>query len=87
VRTEREHAVSHVPGTQLQIPHTQVRAVLPRLPAQGPVVVYCRTGQRSALACQALVDAGIDPERVHDLHGGLQGWARDVDPSITVATP
>ena len=68
-------------------PHTQIRSGIPSLPDDGPILLYCRSGRRSNLACQALVDAGVDPDRLHDLTGGLQGWARDVDPSVVVADP
>jgi len=87
VRTEAEHAVSHLPGVDRVHPHTQIRSVIPSLPDDGPILLYCRSGRRSNLACQALVDAGVDPDRLHDLTGGLQGWARDVDPSVVVADP
>ena len=39
-----------------------------------PVVFYCRTGSRSALAAQAFAAAGYD---AHNLDGGLKAWVAD----------
>ena len=39
-----------------------------------PLVFYCRTGSRSALATQAFASAGFD---AHNLSGGLQAWVKD----------
>jgi len=51
---------------------------LERLPAEAgtldrdrPLVFYCRSGSRSALATQAFADAGFD---AHNLGGGLLAW-------------
>jgi rhodanese-related sulfurtransferase len=54
---------------------------LDKLPAEAgtldrdrPVVFYCRTGSRSALATQAFGSAGFD---AHNLAGGLKAWVED----------
>jgi rhodanese-related sulfurtransferase len=39
-----------------------------------PLVFYCRTGSRSALATQAFAAAGFD---AHNLTGGLQAWVKE----------
>jgi rhodanese-related sulfurtransferase len=39
-----------------------------------PVVFYCRTGSRSAVAAQAFAAAGYD---AHNLDGGLKAWVAD----------
>jgi rhodanese-related sulfurtransferase len=36
------------------------------------VIVYCKTGQRSGLACRELIKAGF--EKVHNLGGGMLAW-------------
>jgi adenylyltransferase/sulfurtransferase len=43
-------------------------------------VVLCKIGQRSVFAIRALKEAGF-PGRVFNLKDGLNGWARDIDPS------
>ena len=42
--------------------------------AARPVVFYCRTGSRSAVAAQAFAAAGYD---AHNLDGGLKAWVAD----------
>jgi adenylyltransferase/sulfurtransferase len=53
------------------------------IPADRPVVVVCRSGQRSLTAALQLLERGF-PE-VYNLRGGMQAWARDVDPGLPVA--
>lgn len=53
------------------------------VPRDRPVVVYCRSGQRSLDAARALARAGASD--VANLRGGLKAWARDVDPDLPVA--
>jgi adenylyltransferase/sulfurtransferase len=45
-------------------------------------VVYCRTGPRSDLAVRFLIASGF--ERVWNLEGGINAWARLIDPSLPV---
>ena len=46
------------------------------------VIVYCRTGTRSALAVQYLRERGY--ERAVNLRGGILAWARDIDSEMPV---
>jgi len=48
----------------------------------GPLVIYCRSGVRSAEAVTLLRNAGIG--EVHNLSGGILAWSRDVDPDLQV---
>ena len=55
-----------------------VLIVLDRLSAEAhsidpatPVVFYCRSGARSAMATQAFAEAGFD---AHNMAGGLLAW-------------
>jgi molybdopterin/thiamine biosynthesis adenylyltransferase/rhodanese-related sulfurtransferase len=43
------------------------------------IVVYCRTGIRSAAAAAFLKGAGF--ERVWNLRGGIRAWAEEIDPT------
>ena len=54
--------------------------VLGRAAEQGPLVVYCKAGARSARAAATLTAAGF--EGVRSLEGGIEAWTRDVDPSL-----
>lgn len=37
-----------------------------------PVVLYCNTGNNSAMGCRLLEDAGF--EKVYHLEGGIEAW-------------
>lgn len=51
------------------------------LDPKSEIVVYCRSGARSAVAVALLAQNGY--ERVFNLKGGILGWRADVDPSLT----
>jgi adenylyltransferase/sulfurtransferase len=55
---------------------------LGEIPPGRPIVVYCRTGQRSRSAARRLIEAGhVD---VRSMSGGLVAWAGAVDPDLRV---
>ncbi|MFT3661413.1 MAG: molybdopterin-synthase adenylyltransferase MoeB [Gordonia sp. (in: high G+C Gram-positive bacteria)] len=55
-------------------------AALGDIPHDGDVILYCKTGVRSAEALAALHRAGLD--HVRHLHGGIAAWAREIDPDL-----
>lgn len=69
VREPHEHELGHLDG-DLLVPLATLLAD-PRLAGEGPVVVYCATGARSATAAAALVRAGIPAV---SLRGGFTAW-------------
>jgi rhodanese-related sulfurtransferase/glyoxylase-like metal-dependent hydrolase (beta-lactamase superfamily II) len=71
VRTPREWDEAHVDGA-VNVPLSQLPARLEELPADRPLVVYCASGYRSALAVSLLEAAGRP--QVSNLIGGLAGW-------------
>lgn len=71
VRTPEEFAAGHVEGAA-NIPVDQLGTRLKEVgPSTTPVVVYCRSGVRSARATRTLRGAGF--EAVHDL-GAMSNW-------------
>ncbi len=70
VRTPEEFASGHIQGA-INIPVDALAGRLSEVPASQPVVVYCRSGNRSATASQILAQAGYS--RVYDL-GGIIDW-------------
>lgn len=44
------------------------------------VIIYCRSGARSAEACRMLMRLGFSD--VKNLRGGILAWARDIDPDL-----
>jgi molybdopterin/thiamine biosynthesis adenylyltransferase/rhodanese-related sulfurtransferase len=83
VREPWEWAVSNLAerGARL-IPLGELEERLAEVPSGRPIVVYCRTGQRSFDAALRLAEAGLGP--VANLRGGLIAWARDVEPGLPV---
>jgi len=63
-------------------PHGEVAAIVAELPRDQDILVHCKMGGRSAKACAALAAAGLEPQRLFNLDGGIVGWAQQVDPSM-----
>ena len=70
VRTAAEHDAGHIAGGQL-IELTDLAAQAHTLDSDRPVVLYCRSGGRSAMATAALSQAGFD---AHNMVGGMLEW-------------
>ncbi|HEU5163043.1 MAG TPA: molybdopterin-synthase adenylyltransferase MoeB [Thermoanaerobaculia bacterium] len=81
VREDYEWAVAHLEEAT-HIPMGRLRDGIATLPRDREIVVYCRSGSRSANAAAMLRNAGF--ARVKNLTGGLTAWSREVDPSIRV---
>jgi molybdopterin/thiamine biosynthesis adenylyltransferase/rhodanese-related sulfurtransferase len=81
VRDPVEWDIVHLDGASL-IPLADILRgdAMTSLPQDRPVVLYCKTGIRSAEALVALRAAGMTD--VHHLRGGIEAWTRDVDPSL-----
>lgn len=73
VRTPDEFASGHIINA-INIPVESLQARLDEVPDDTPVIVYCRSGNRSAAAAQILVAADFQP--VYDL-GGIQTWVAE----------
>ncbi len=78
VRQPQELEISRLPGRVLNIPLSDLPARLHDLDRDVEIVVYCRSGNRSAQAAALLGGAGF--RRVWSLKGGINEWARRVDP-------
>lgn len=79
VREPHEQGISRLEGSLL-IPQADLPARMHELNSADETVLYCRTGVRSARALSLLRDAGF--RRVKNLHGGINAWARIVDPTM-----
>jgi rhodanese-related sulfurtransferase len=79
VREPQEYAVSDLAGS-MKVPLGTIPNSLAKIPKDRDVVVYCRSGARSAQAVQFLRKMGF--ERAVNLEGGVNAWAERVDPSM-----
>lgn len=82
VRGPDEVAAASLPFTDRVQPHTAVGDIAPELPRDRDVVIFCKSGRRGALAAEALVKAGFDPARIHNVEGGITAWSEQIDPSV-----
>ena len=80
MREPQEAAIASIPGSVL-VPLGLLPERLVDVDRTRPVVVYCRSGARSARAVELLRKAGLN--RTYNLAGGILAWARDVDPGLT----
>jgi sulfur-carrier protein adenylyltransferase/sulfurtransferase len=81
VREPVEYEIVKIPGGVL-IPKDRILSgeALAELPQDKPLVLYCKTGVRSAEALAAVKAAGFR-DAVH-VQGGVTAWATQVDPSL-----
>ena len=70
VRQQHEHDAGRIQGDRL-IELMQLTAQADTLDRDRPIVFYCRSGARSAMATEAFRNAGYD---AHNMVGGLIQW-------------
>ena len=79
VREPHEFQICCIPGSTL-VPLRELPKRLHELNSAHEIVVYCRSGQRSAKAVELLMKAGF--QKIHNLKGGILAWSDQVDPSV-----
>ena len=82
VRRVDEERIVSLEGTSLRIQHNSVPQRADEVPNDRDVVVYCRTGSRSAAVARFLVASRSPEGRVYNLTGGIHEWSDTVDSSI-----
>jgi rhodanese-related sulfurtransferase len=70
VREPTEYEAGRIAGSRL-IPLADLAARVQTIDRDAPVVFYCRSGSRSAMATAAFLQAGFD---AHNMAGGLLDW-------------
>jgi rhodanese-related sulfurtransferase len=73
VREPDEWSAGHIPGATL-IPLGELESRLAELPVDQPIVVYCRSGNRSAVGRDTLLSGGFTS--VTSMAGGFNSWAQ-----------
>jgi sulfur-carrier protein adenylyltransferase/sulfurtransferase len=79
VREPHEWEIGRIEGARLT-PLSSFAEAFPTLDSARDLVVYCKSGGRSAKAVRQLQAAGF--RRVWNLAGGILRWSEDVDPSV-----
>jgi rhodanese-related sulfurtransferase len=80
VREPWEYALCRIEDS-VHVPLGELSARLSELPRDRDVVLVCHHGSRSQHAALLLARNGFNG--VHNLRGGIEGWALDVDPSVS----
>ena len=77
VRTQEEYDEGHIPG-EILIPHTEIEARAEEVLTDKDqlILVYCRSGRRSKIAAEALVEMGYTNIKEF---GGILDWPYEVE--------
>ncbi|MGD2163207.1 MAG: molybdopterin-synthase adenylyltransferase MoeB [Anaerolineales bacterium] len=81
VREPHELSISSLPQAEL-IPLGSLASKLNTLDSATEIVLFCKSGIRSARALELLAGAGF--RKLKNLRGGINAWAREVDPELPV---
>ncbi len=79
VREPHEWDICRIQGARLA-PLSSFASALSSLDSARDVVLYCKSGVRSARAVRQLQDAGF--RRVWNLQGGILRWSEEIDPTV-----
>jgi len=79
VREPHELEISKIPNA-INIPLGQLAARLSELDSADEMVIFCKSGSRSARGLELLASAGF--KKVKNLKGGINAWAREVDTNL-----
>jgi len=81
VREPHELQISALPNA-VNIPLGQLAARLSELDSAEEMVLFCKSGSRSARGLELLASAGF--KKVKNLKGGINAWAREVDKNLPI---
>jgi len=73
VRTEDEYSSGYIEKSQnIDVRSPDFDGQIAKLDKEKPVLVYCRSGRRSAKCVEKLINAGF--VKIYDLRGGITKW-------------
>jgi monothiol glutaredoxin len=78
VRTEKERGIAKIAGAK-HLDDAEMTAI-EALPKDTPLAFHCHSGGRSRAAAEHFLKLGF--KNVYNMAGGIEGWSRDVDPSV-----
>lgn len=80
VREQHEKDFSDIGGTLIPLGQLQARTEELEKYKDSEVIIYCRSGARSAEACRILMLQGF--ASVSNLAGGILKWSDEIDSSV-----
>lgn len=73
VRTPKEHESGHIANSQnIDFKSPTFAEDISKLDKKKPVILYCKSGGRSAKCAKKMKEAGF--EKIYDLKGGISKW-------------
>jgi rhodanese-related sulfurtransferase len=82
VRTAEEFAEGHIKGAiNIDYLAENFSIEIQELELESPVLLYCRSGNRSSKAMKTMKELGF--KEVYNLEGGIKGWISENNPVIT----
>jgi adenylyltransferase/sulfurtransferase len=81
VREPAEFEIVRIPDSML-IPKGELPSRMSELPLDRPVILYCKTGIRSAESLAVLKAAGFSTAK--HVQGGVTAWSLQVDRSLPI---
>ncbi len=82
VREEHEYEMANLGGEL--IPLGTILDSSDRISHDKPVIIYCRSGARSAAAVKEL-ESRFGFSNLANLKGGIMAWSNEIDPQMTVS--
>lgn len=80
VRELFELHISNIDTESTLIPLDELQDRMKELDKTSEIVVICRSGNRSRIACESLLENGFS--NVANLKGGMNEWSVKIDPSL-----
>ena len=82
VRTAEEFSEGHIKGAiNIDYLAENFSIEIQELELESPVLLYCRSGNRSSKAMKIMKELGF--KEVYNLEGGIKGWISENNPVIT----
>jgi len=79
VREPHEHDFANISGEL--IPMNSIIEQQDRIEKDKPVIIYCRSGNRSAMVIHEL-EKRFGFNNLFNLKGGILAWAKEIDPGV-----
>jgi rhodanese-related sulfurtransferase len=79
IREQHEIDIAQIGGEH--IPMNDVMISLDKISKDKPVIIHCRSGQRSGAVVQAL-ESQMGFDNLYNLAGGILAWSDEIDSSV-----
>lgn len=82
VRTPQEFSAGHIENAvNIDFKSSNFETEIEKLDSKKPIIIYCRSGRRSAASTNTLSKAGFT--EIYDLKGGVLNWKKQGNKLVT----